>query len=177
MSNLDFKGTIGPAIIDWIRDVMNITVIWDRPNIQRPDIPYITLAKVTPLTKIGRDDSREHVSGDTYNISGQRNFVLSVQAYGDDYFEAEEIMILLQNSLENPEHQETLRGAGLAIWEIGPVQDTSTELETGFEYRANIDITFGVASNYQVDIGYIETTKVQGEADGEQETEETIPSP
>lgn len=87
---------------------------------------------------------------------------VSFQCYGNSHEEAYNYMSLWQTSLDLQNIQEILRSAGIAVWTIGTVADLSSLLNTGYEGRANMDCTFGLAFNLESDLGAIETVPVQG---------------
>ncbi len=173
-SGIDFLNIHVPALVSWVKRVIDVnTVIWERQNAPRPTIdlfPYVTLNLLTPRTKVGFRDSLEYISGTNYNKGGQRTFGLSISVYSKDdsvYFEAIDLAEQLQDSLDNPLELETLALAGLAFFNIGDILDTSTLLETGFEPRATLDLTVGVASNRIIDLGAIESVSFTGTYDGQ----------
>ena len=159
------------AIWSWAQENVppQCTVIWDKPNVPRPCEPYVTLNLTTVSVKTGHD-SWQYISGDDFRIGGQRTLTLSVIAYGPNLEEqmnqeiksAQQICTDLRDSLENPLVLEKLRKNGLAVHNEPTVQDISALLESGFQDRANVDITFGYAHNQRVPVGIIE--KVEGEA-------------
>ena len=91
------------------------------------------------------------------------------------YFEPNRLITQLQDSLENDLELAILRKSGLAVWVIGDILDTSEQLETGFEPRASLDVTFGIASNREIDLGLIETVEIQGTYNGQEDEEFTVP--
>lgn len=173
MSNgIDFKKNQVPALIAWVRRVTGVkSAIWVRPNAPRPNIyPQATLEVLTPRTKVGSRDSVTHVSGTTFCLGGQRTIGISISIYSKDesmYFEATDLGSKLQDSLDDPNELELLRAAGLAVFIVNDVVDTTDLLETGFEPRASLDITFGIASNREVDLGSIDSVEFQGNYDGQ----------
>lgn len=149
------------------------TIIVDRPNTRRPQKPYISINVSTPIQKLGHTDPTQHVNDSNFNIGGQRSFVMSVKAYVDknqqDFFDAQDLLLQLQDALEDPIKRETLDQAGLAPWEVGDILDVTELVETGYEPRAQIDITMGIVSNREADFGAIETVEITPTIEGEEE--------
>lgn len=158
--------TIRNALYDWADGVSGITVIWEKSDARRPQLPYVALNINTTSTLEGQDNV-VHDTSDTYKISGQRSMIVSVKVhYAEDKdVDAIEMLTHLQSSLEDPLQQEALRASGIAVWIIGPATDISTELETGFENRIQMDVTFGMISSIDRDLGYIASTEVSGDID------------
>lgn len=148
-------------------------VIWDKPNVPRPCEPYVTLNLIIPSLKTGHDSWR-YLSGDDYCIGGQRTLTLSVIAYGPDIkdqvpqgiLSAQQIIMDLRDSLENPLVLLELRRNGLAVHNEPVVNDISALLETGFQDRANMDIVLGFAHNQTVPVGIIEKVEGEGTIEG-----------
>lgn len=148
-------------------------VIWDKPNVPRPCEPYVTLNLIVTSMKTGHD-SWIYESGDNFCIGGQRIATLSVIAYGPDLKEqvpqginsAQQIILDLRDSLENPLVLEKLGANGLAVHNEPTVNDISALLETGFQDRANMDIMFGFAHNQSVPVGIIEKVTGEGTFEG-----------
>lgn len=144
--------------------VTKVPFLLAEPTVQgapRPELPYFTFKLVTPAAKSG-DDSQYHVSGTTYGRGGVRKMTVGFQCYAQEQEQAYSLMCLWQGSLELFATQENLRRAGIAVWVIGNVADLSQLLNTGYEGRAQLDTTFGIASNLVEDLGEIDTAEVTG---------------
>lgn len=182
MSSVKVETDIIVPVIAWIkREFPNARVIVDRPNVPRPALPYFALLLTTPVQKVGSRDSSIHVNDSTWIIGGQRRFTLSVRSYvspkGKGFFNAQNDLIQLQDSLEDDNRRIDLTQAGLSVWFSTDILDITELLETGFEPRAQFDIQFGIASNRTADLGAIETVEIEGTVDGQLEPEQTIPEP
>ena len=180
MSSVEVDKDIIQPVILWIkREFPKIPVIVDRPNTPRPKLPYFALLLTTPIQKVGSRDSREHVNDTKWNIGGQRRFTLSVRSYVEtadkNFFQSQDLLAQLQDSLEDETRRTDLTTAGLAVWFSTDILDITELLETGFESRAQFDIEFGIASNRETDLGAIEKVKIQGTVDGETEPEFQVP--
>lgn len=180
MSSVKMATDVTPYVINWIKNEFpDIPVIIDRPNVPRPELPYITIMVSSPITKVGSRDSREHVDDTTWNIGGQRRFTMSIRAYvspsGKGFFDAQDMMIQLQDSLEDDNRRSILTSAGLAVWFSSDILDVTELLETGYEPRAQLDVEFGIASNRETDFGAIETVQIEPTIDGNTEPEFEVP--
>lgn len=181
MSSVEVDKDIIQPVILWINsEFPDITVIVDRPNVPRPKLPYFALLITTPIQKVGSRDSLEHIDDTTWNIGGQRRFTLSVRSYVEtkdkNFFQSQDLLVQLQDSLEDETRRIDLTTAGLAVWFSTDILDITELLETGFESRAQFDIEFGIASNRETDLGAIEKVKIQGTLDGEEQDEFQVPS-
>lgn len=149
-----------------------ITVEPEIMDVPRPTKPYVSLKLTTPSAKTGDDDKR-HIPNTTKWISGGvRKMTVSFQAYGRSHEEAYNYMALLQTGLDLENIQEFLRRAGIAVWIIGNVADLSQLLNTGFEGRAQMDCTFGIAMNLTSDLGQMDSVAVEGEVTHGTDTDE-----
>lgn len=154
-------------------------------NVERPDTDYLGLQLTTPIQRPHfRDDIQPPSSGTIYNIGGQRQFVLSISAYRvenrvelarhDDLYLPQDRLIMIQDALESPVKRQGLTAAGLAVFQVGAILDLTELVETGFESRAQLDITMGIASNRDEDLGAIEKVEVTGTIDGDEDPTVTI---
>ena len=177
---------ITPPVIAWIKQILpSLQVIIDRPNVQRPTPPYLSIMMVTPIIKVGSRDSisyehdEDNPDDTNFSVSGQRRFTLAVRAYGVStgkaFFDAFDNMSKLQDSLEDSVGREELTKAGLAVWNSNDILDVTELLESGYEPRAQLDIEFGIVSNRVVDLGAIETVKITGTANGIEDPEFSVP--
>lgn len=165
-----FSDTI-TAIVRVVKDVTGVECILQEQggqNVPRPDLPYFAFKVTSPAIHYG-DDHQEH-EGDAastlYNRGGPRRMACSFHCYGRSKEEAYELMSLWQLSLNQKTTQEALRKSGMAVWLIGNVADLTQLLQTGFEARSQMDVSFGIAFNLTEDLGRIENTKVIGTVDG-----------
>lgn len=145
-------------------------VIIEEPETQnwpRPPKPYFSMKITTPAARFG-DDTILNVNdamgnpSTIWNSGGPRKMTVSFHCYGNTHEEAYNYMSLWQASLDLQNIQGILRETGIAVWIIGTVADLSSLLNTGYEGRAHMDCTFGLAFNLESDLGAIETVPVQG---------------
>jgi hypothetical protein len=153
--------TVERALWTWASEEVELETIWDRPNAPRPETPYVLLGLLSAPIKHGsKDDLRGTGTEDEFEITGQRSVVYSVKVIGKN---AIPYCTDLQISLEKPSVQEALRVAGLAVWNIGDVENIATLLETGFEERANMDVTFGISDTVAEAVGEVQNMEGTGE--------------
>lgn len=145
-------------------------VITEEPETQnwpRPTLPYISMKIIVPGARFG-DDTITNVPDSQgnpttiFNSGGPRMMTVSFHCYGISHEQAYDYMSLWQSSLDLQNIQELLRKSGIAVWTIGTVADLSSLLNTGYEGRAHLDSTFGVAFNLESDLGAIESVPVKG---------------
>lgn len=145
----------------------------------RPLKPYLMMKITTPAAKFGDDFAQYTGTGTKYTTGGQRQMTVSFQCIGRTHEEAYSLMGLWQGSLDQFLTQERLRKAGIAVWKSGAVADISALLNTGYEGRAQMDVTFGIASNMYAwsadDLGAIEKVGVQGTINENITTDITVP--
>lgn len=180
MSSVEVDKDIIQPVILWIkREFPSIPVIIDRQNVPRPKLPYFALLITTPIQKVGSRDSMKHVDDTKWIIGGQRRFTLSVRSYVNtkdkNFFQSQDLLVKLQDSLEDETRRIDLTTAGLAVWFSTDILDITELLETGFEARAQFDIEFGIASNRETDLGKIDKVKIQGTVNGEEQDEFQVP--
>jgi hypothetical protein len=130
-------------------------------NSPRPTRPYFSFKITGPGTKIG-DDSHDNILGPSWNVGGIRKMTISFHCYGTSHEEAYNYMSLWQASLNAEPSLERLRINGIAVWMVGNVADLSQLLNTGYEGRAHLETTFGVASNLISDFGEIDHADIHG---------------
>lgn len=159
---VDFTA-IRRALATVVSQATGLTTIMEMSDAERPPLPYVWIDFITAQIAHGSDEIT-YKEGNTYEIKGQRSFTASfniVYGFREDA-KCQEMSCLLHASLRDPVRLEYLRGQGLAVWEIGNLTDISQALETGFENRYNFDVTFGVVSTLESDLGYISSTEITG---------------
>ena len=152
------------------RTNLPFSVAYEEPetqNVPRPDVPYMTFKFTTPGAKSGDDtkswvlDSRGNPTT-VVNSGGVRKMTVDFNSYADSHENAYNIMATWQTALDLEDIQAILRAAGVAVWIIGDVADLSKLLDSGYEGRAHMTCTFGIAMNLQSDLGEIDTVQVSG---------------
>lgn len=167
---IDFT-TIEDALWEWVSGQTELETIWDKPNAPRPCTPFAMISHLSGPVKIGTVDDLRHNSGDVFEVCGQRTLSYSISVIGKG---AVGYVSDLQISLECPTVLSRLRAAGIAVWEQGEVQDTSTLLETGYEERANMDVVLGVAALKEDEVGELRSTEIDGELTSDTGTQHDV---
>jgi len=145
-------------IYDWaVANVPgSVPVVFYFPNAPRPDIPYVSLYLLN-FMQVGDDwvSPPDNVGGT--DIIGDREFTMTINAYGGDPFT---ILENLRSSLQNQSVLDTLRDNGIVFVQQFQINDVSTLLDTEFEIRASMDIMFRIAQDNSGDDGLIETVEL-----------------
>jgi hypothetical protein len=140
----------------------------------RPQKPYLTLKIISGPGLVTMDDQVINCKGDAFSLVGQRKYTISVKAFGSGHIDA---LNDLSTLLDAPGYWDQLKeDADIAVTNKGEVTDVSGLLETGYERRASLDIFFNSSNNKTIDIGPIESVKVDGSLDsGNKEINTNIP--
>lgn len=151
----DLYGLIDPLLTD--------TLIWLDQNAPRPALPYVGM-KITPYRAINYDNYGDPDANGIAKITGQREFTLSIQRYGND---SVTVLQDLMNNMRKITTQDAFVVKGIAIADTAmPVTDISIALDgVKFEPRAAVDFRFRIRSEILDDVGLIETVNVQGKTD------------
>jgi hypothetical protein len=139
-------------------------VIWMNENAPRPVLPYLAI-RVSPARRINKDRYSDVDANGIQTVVGDREFTLSVQAFGYDspvsylqYF-ADKLQLITNN--------DRFRAQGMALRDTSTVMDISALLSnTKIEKRANLDLTIGYRSVQTDNVGVIETANIEGRDNG-----------
>lgn len=168
---IDFKA-IRICLVRALEKAVGLTVIMEEPkvpNAPRPALPYLSLKLTTSSKRLGYDEERRPSDTET-NTCGPRKMVASIQCYSAKDDDPGNYLALLQSKLQQSQMHDALDLGGIAVWTIGDVADLSQLLNTGYEARAQMDVSFGIAANLIEKVGYIETVIVSGEVHAGTET-------
>lgn len=125
----------------------------------RPPKPYVTIKVISGPIATGLDEYRLNVGG-TFDVTGLRKYTVNLQAFG---VEAYDILATLQTLIDNREKRAVLTDqADISVVNRGAVTDLSELLETGYESRASLDITFNSSTAIDTEITPIEKAAVSG---------------
>lgn len=153
------------ALIEQVQRSTGLVCIMFEPesqNYPRPAKPYMTMKFLSPAIKQG-DDAKTYAGvGNIYNIGGQRKMVVDFNSYGQSHEQAYDYMTAWQSALETETVQANLYRAGIALWLNGNVQDLSLLLNTGYEGRSHMEVSFGIAANVYEDTGEIDQVTITG---------------
>lgn len=147
------------AIYNVVRRELDVTTIWADQSEVRPERPYASIRLTSGPIVVGSDEGREPVSGQ-FTVEGLRQLVMSVQAFGDSAIER---MSKLQTALSKDSVVEELDASGIAVYDVGAVQNLTALLENRFETRAQMDLSMYVTDAEVDDTGYIEDVEVTNE--------------
>lgn len=154
------------AWFEFVRDntsTVGLTVLFARERGPRPDKPFVTLNFIAgPDPLFDFDEVRRNVAREKFEIAGMRKYTVSIQAFGDC---AVSILEELQIKLESPNVVSTFRqsDADIAVVGRGSITNVSELMETGYEERASMDVTFNSAKQIDVDVKTIEVVEYEGE--------------
>ena len=132
--------------------ITSFDIIWANQNSPRPSTNYITLL-IGPFIRIGRDEIGEpddketpgEIGGATI-IKGNREFTLSIQAFGEGSLQE---LINIQSKLEMPTiRTEFAEDNGIALIRSDAVNDLTGLIEADFEERANLDVMCRIVSPF-----------------------------
>lgn len=143
-----------------------ITLEAEQPGAPRPSLPYVGLKIIIPGGRIGGDGVqvlRTDPDGSMLvSYSGSRRMTVSFHAFGASHEQAYGIMATWQAALQTDAVRDILGGANVAVWKPGDVRDLSALLTTGFEGRAQMDVTFGVLSQLTQRVTTIRAVDIRG---------------
>jgi len=152
------------AIYTWISTILSgLTVIWDKPNRQRPALPYATLNISSGPRGEGSPDMR-YKEPDTFTHTIRKVFTLTVNIYAENAYLS--YMESLINSLNLSTTQDALRAAGLAIRSNSDPVDLSRLLDTQYEQRVSADFFLAYAGELDDVSGEIARVTYAGEGCG-----------
>lgn len=160
---------IEDAIYEWLNEVLEMPVIWDKQNAPRPDPPYAFLDIITGPNPIATQDEMFSHEDGTFEITGLREFTLSINVIAKNAFHK---MQQVQISLNRPKFLEQLQLAGLAMINYSSVNDLSELLETDYEVRAQMDVRFYMVSTFSDrEINTIEKVEIKSEVQEKEDTQ------
>lgn len=145
-------------------------VLWAEQLPPRLTRPFATL-KLGALTRTGgADELRESTDLDApdgeeieFTAVGQRLLVVSCQAFTQDITggaAARALLARAQAALALPSVTEAFAGAGLVVVNEGGINDLTALLDTQFEGRAQMDVTFALAGSVTERTGYIAEAEI-----------------
>lgn len=169
---------IRKALVAEVQRVTGSTAILAQPegtDADRPAKPYATVRFLQPGVKSGDDSSKQIPGTSLWVTGGQRKLMVDFNFYGRSHEEAYSYGALWQAALEQETTQGILRAAGIAVWlNAGPLRDLSALLNTAYEGRCQLEVSFGVASNVTEDRSSIDKVDIGGVVTTDQDTEDDI---
>lgn len=162
---------------------VGMPVIFLYPNAPRPQTPqggmldYVTLL-ISSTSQIGWDYVPRPVDNSgTVNQTGDREFTLSVNAYGGNVLT---VLENLRTSLQKQTVLDSLTANGLVFCNWFDINDITDLVDSRFEQRATMDIRFRIAQTYTDTLGTIATTvlrEIIKNVDGTTVYDETVTIP
>lgn len=147
----------------------------------RPKSPYFGILITTPSIKAGFDwmvpvpDEQGQPTGLFY-YRGPRTMNVSFDCFARTHELAYGLMSAWQSALDQGPTLDALDFGGMSVADIGAVADLSALLNTSFEGRAHLDVSFGLMASVAVNVGQIATVPLTSQihADGRVLTSTTI---
>ena len=146
------------AIYDFAAAASGIDVIWDKPDINRPVVPYVTLNVSSGPRRTGAAEVRYADIQDTFTYPMRKEITLTINSYADSGWLATLGDII--DALELPSKQLILRNAGLAIIGSEDPIDISALLNDQHEGRGSVDIILGYCDSVNDVSGEVESVKI-----------------
>lgn len=131
-------------------------------NVPRPKAgTYIGFSLISGPLKTGFNDNQEYVSASTstFKTWGQREFTFDIQVFREN---ALQYAAYIADSHEVQEVRDKLREYNIAIIDISPPSSIDELIQTGYEDRANIDVRLRAMSDWDQDLGSIDTLQTTG---------------
>ena len=159
------------AVYDWLRRALPeiVQVVQAQQDAPRPTdsngnpATYVTFQNGN-ITRRGTGDELRFKQGDNaFEVWGQRRVNYLIEAIGEKAFST---ISDIQNSLGLPSMRDLLRARGLGVVDEGNVVDVTKFLETEFEPRAQLTVTFGYTTVTSEDPGRIEKVNLNGNMNG-----------
>lgn len=145
----------------------------------RPNSKYLTLKISAGPIKVGlEDDKRYNTTSEKFDLVGERRYTASIQAFKA---EVTDILESISSGLDDLNAKLYFDEKGIVIENRGNVLDISSLIETGFEDRASLDVTFRAINIQSAEITPLEKVDISGnikdELGNERETDQTIEKP
>lgn len=161
-----FNSTIEAAIRTWLLVELqklnsSFKCIWNRPKQpgepgNRPALPYAAISVVAPPVPLSQTNELEHKSTTVWTHKKVFRFLIQVDLFVDDALDFGFVDYLAM-SKSFTSTTATMNTAGIAIQNVGNMQDTSALISNGFEQRATFEIEFLYEKSVDEDLGLIET--------------------
>lgn len=138
---------IRKSIVEWILNETGLVAIPLYDSGPRPNLPYITY-QIRNVNPVGVDSVSLPDENGAIRISGNRNFNLYLQCYGDtltsdninDFIYASDYLNILYTSLSKESTKDLFYTNNFVILDtIAGILDISTLMDTEYENRASAD--------------------------------------
>lgn len=152
--------TVKNTLYTWAVSVAPVgyPVIYWQLNAPRPTVPYITLF-LQSVVSVGQDwaSGAADING-AINQKGDRQFTLSIQAYGADPLT---VLENIRTSLQKQSVLDTLRAGGIAFYTAMTINDITDLVDSKWERRATFDVLFGIGQVYTDAPGFFDEVQIQ----------------
>lgn len=165
--------TVEDALHAWLNGATGLTTIWSDQDAPQPAYPYATLKIIAGPTKLSAlDETRQsydagQAAGAEVGLEtgGPREITLSCQVFTRQSATTpsshpRDLLTRAQASLGMASYLAALRTAGVAVVEVGPVQDVSLKVDDSWSARAVMSVRFRLAASVTERVGYIATVDV-----------------
>ena len=159
------------GVYEWLKKALgdNFPIVQAQQNAPRPTdssgepTTYVTFQNGNIIRQGTGDELRYKQGDDAFEVWGQRRVNYLIEAIGANAFST---ISDVQNSLGLPSCRDLLRARGLGVVDEGNVVDITKFLETEFEPRAQLTVTFAYTTVTSEDPGRIEKVNLNGNLNG-----------
>ena len=155
-----YSSTIENAIYDWVNSLFtNTTVIWDKQDVETPSGDYITLNIITAgNVEVATPLPKNPVNTGKIQYKTFEKMTLSINVFSQtDYLGK---MAVIQRACQFSSTREMLKASGLYIRSCSNIVDLSSMVDTGWEFRCQMDIF--LAYSALTDMTVYPITKIAG---------------
>lgn len=148
------------ALVAWVKTVTGTSqVILADQNAPAPPEGLYLAVKLGAVDRIGRDQAGPTNGSGIRTLLGNREFPCTLHAYRQGGRAA---LDALANSLDTEGTRDTLREAGIAVWDIGPVTQVPQTLESTLREHGVLEIFLRVGVSRTEDVGFIAQVELTG---------------
>ena len=147
-------------IYDLFNPIITGTVIWADLNKPRPALPYSSI-KMNSMRYVNQDHYSDATSLGIQTVTGDREFTLSIQNFGKT--DCVTFLNGVVNKLRLNTNLDKFMAKKIVPFNTGAVLDISALVDnTNIEKRASLDVFIRIKSSITDNVGYINTTNVEG---------------
>lgn len=162
------QAAITTAIVNWIMDRTGMDqahVMLADQNAPQPAAGKFITVKLGTVDRVGRDQHGPTNDQGIRTRIGNREIILTIHGFRDG---SREVMDNIADGLDDEPTRDKLRGAGIAIWNIGNVLNMTLPVEKTMRQHYVLEVDIRVGSERTENVGYI--AQVELEATTDQET-------
>jgi hypothetical protein len=143
-------------------------VIFEQPetfDAPRPAYPYVGVTVLQASMQMGPDfylakcDAPDAPTG-LFSYTGTRQMDVTFDTYAKTHETAYNVAAIIQARLMQIPTRDMFRASGLVVNSVGGVSDVSELLNTFYEGRAQVDVSFGFVTAMDVDMGRMDTFEI-----------------